>query len=139
MRDKSFTLSAFFLHNIANTAAVIIAIPKAAPSPAAIGILWCVVPQLFDAEVEEVLVKRQLVMDARPVIVLVIVLMFVTVAGGNIAVPAATKTVPLPDVQQVRAASSWPSRHSSGLEFQRLAIYCQADVRKISIKGRTDC
>jgi len=98
---------AFSLHNIANPAAVIIAIPKAAPSPASIGtVLFVVSQELFDAEAEEVLVERQLVIDAVPAIALV----FVTVAVGNIAVPAATRTVPLPNVQQARDALSWPQQ-----------------------------
>jgi len=86
---------------IANAIAVSTATTKAAPSPAAapIGIVFGVGSQLGD---DVVLIKGQLV----GAVVDVIVLLYVIVAVGNIAVPAATRTVPLPDVQQFLAASS---------------------------------
>jgi hypothetical protein len=92
-----------FLHITAKATAVITAMDNAAPSPAAIGTVLFDL-QLFAAAEAEVLVERELVNDAVPVTALV----YVTV--GNIAVPAARRTVPLPDVQQVLAASSWPQQ-----------------------------
>lgn len=82
--------------------------PNAAPSPAAIGTVWFVDWQSFNGTVAAVPVERQVVSDPVPVIVLVYVA--VAVAVGKIAVPAARRTVPLPDVQQVLAASSWPQQ-----------------------------
>jgi hypothetical protein len=50
--------------------------------------------------------------EGQPVgeVVAAIVLLYVTVAVGSMAVPAARRTVPFPDVQQLLAASSWPQQ-----------------------------
>jgi hypothetical protein len=104
-RFNSSSRFVFFLHITAKATAVITAMPNAAPSPAAIGTVLFDL-QLFTAGEAEVLVEKEPVNDAVPVIVLV----YVTVAVGKIAVPAARRTVPLPDVQQALAASSWPQQ-----------------------------
>jgi hypothetical protein len=105
-RLNSSSRFVFFLHITAKATAVIIAMPNAAPSPAAIGTVLFVDSQFFNAAEAEVSMEGQLVIDEVPVIVLV----YVTVAVGIMAVPAATRTVPLPDVQQLLAASSWPQQ-----------------------------
>lgn len=107
----SFSRFAFFFHNIASKATVSTATPNEAPSPAAapIGTVVFVDSQLLDTA-EVVLVKGQVVGEVVAVIVLLYVIVAVAVAVGNMAVPAARRTVPLPDVQQFLAASSCPQQ-----------------------------
>ena len=88
---------------------MIIATPNAAPSPAAAPIDTVSLAdwQLL-APATAVPVEGQLVYEGVAVTVLVYII--VAVAAGNIAVPAAMRTVLLPDVQHVLAASSWPQQ-----------------------------
>jgi hypothetical protein len=82
------------------------ATPDTTPSPATAptGTVLFADWLMFDAAV--------LLSKGQPVgeVVAAIVLLYVTVAVGSMAVPAARRTVPFPDVQQLLAAASWPQQ-----------------------------